>query len=200
MFGVDLRKLLCGREPVKLRQSNFNVPYSRRQPREKSPKGQEHLCEEKRRRRDKVKVEVPVDSRTIDKKLSLRDSAKESKKRITATLEEFEAFCKKDKHYLKDGRIGDSYQRGQEAFKDTQFLFVEVDRIQDDNMDQLEDVTKWFGENVADMEIMETEFVEAEDESKDTKDLLETSDRIKKEYMYIAGESKRRECTSYSQK
>ena len=129
---------------------------------------------------------------TIDKKLSLRDSAKESKKRITATLEEFEAFCKKDKHYLKDGRIGDSYQRGQEAFKDTQFLFVEVDRIQDDNMDQLEDVTKWFGENVADMEIMETEFIEVEDESKDTKDLLETSDRIKKEYMYIAGESKRR--------
>ena len=96
----------------------------------------------KRRRRDTVKAEVPVDSRTIDKKLSLRDSAKESNKRISATLEEFEAFCKKDKHYLKNGRIGDSYQRGQEAFKDTQFLFVEVDRVQDENMEQMEEVTK----------------------------------------------------------
>ncbi len=159
---------------------------------EKERKKLKNTYVKKKRRKNDKPPEIPVDSKTIDKKLSLHDSAKESKKRVSATLEEFDKFCKKDRHYLKDGRIGDSYQRGQEAFKDSKFLLVEVNRVQEEQEEQLEDVTKWFGENVADMEIMEGEFIEAEDESKDTADLLETSDRIKKEYMYVAGESKRR--------
>ena len=62
---------------------------------EKERKKLKNTYIKKKRRKNDKPPEIPVDSKTIDKKLSLHDSAKESKKRVSATLEEFDKFCKR---------------------------------------------------------------------------------------------------------
>ena len=59
---------------------------------EKERKKLKNTYVKKKRRKNDKPPEIPVDSKTIDKKLSLHDSAKESKKRVSATLEEFDKF------------------------------------------------------------------------------------------------------------
>jgi hypothetical protein len=144
-----------------------------------------------RKRKNGKPIQVPVDSKRIDEKLSLRDRAKAANERIGQELRDFNEFLRQDKHYLRGGKVGDSFAKATEAFEDTGFLFTALDNLAEEQMDMLDDMNKWFGHNVAEGQDMESEFQDAEEETKGVDLLLENADLVKKDYMYVASAASR---------
>jgi len=93
-----------------------------------------------RKRKNGKPIQVPVDSKRIDDKLSLRDRAKAANERIGQELRDFNEFLRQDKHYLRGGKVGDSFAKATEAFEDTGFLFTALDNLAEEQMDMLDDM------------------------------------------------------------
>jgi hypothetical protein len=165
---------------ARLHDANEVLPVYNKRP------GKVSQVPRRRKSKGEKKDDIPVDPRKIEAKLALRDLARESNARIGETLANFEDFVRKDKRFLRSGKTGDAYQAASEAFEDAEFLFTEVDRITDEQVDSMEEMNKWFNNNIEEGSLMEAEFLDAEEESKGLTDLLETSERVKMDYLYTA--------------